>query len=126
VKRLALLALLLASSSVVAAPAPVPKLERRPVPQTMAGAWDVDWGGTGARLELRPDGSARFAYTHNASAWDGSWRSDGPSRLRLTLLLDEAPADFRLAFDAVGADEAGGKVRHGPSWERAVKLTRRK
>ena len=115
---------LLAILCLAFAPAPFPRPVRRPAVQVLAGAWDVDWGGTGARIYLRPNGSARFEYTHNNSFWNGSWKCDVASRLTLTLLQDGDATHYHMIFDSVGADAAAGKVRVGPSWERAVKLTR--
>src|SRR5579885_2753658 len=102
------------------APAPFPRPARRPAVQALAGTWDVDWGGTGARLYLRPSGSARFEYAHNKSFWNGSWTCRTASRLTLTLLQDGVPTHDYLTFDNLGPDSAAGKVRQGPSWERSV------
>src|SRR3954447_6204410 len=108
--------------SLAFAPAPFPKAERRPAPRTMAGAGDVKWGGSSVRLDLRSDGSARFAYVPG-EAWEGSWRQDGARRLTLTLLLDPPP-DYHVTFDAVDPDAAGGKVRQGASWQQPVEMRR--
>jgi len=104
------------------APAPFPRRVREAAP-AMAGAWDVNWGGSRVRLDLRPDGSARFAYVSGGGAWDGSWKYDGARRLTLTLVLAQ-PTDYHLTFDSVAANAAGGRVRQGPSWNQPVKLTR--
>src|SRR5688572_1109449 len=96
-RRIAVLRVLpfLAVLSLAFAPAPFPKPDRRDAPQTMAGVWDVDWGGMPVRLELRPGGSARFAYTRTQGAWDGSWRYDaGSRRVTLTLLIGGSPCDY--------------------------------
>jgi hypothetical protein len=118
--------LLLAAVCLAFAPAPFrrPTPNSRPAEQMLAGTWDADWPGAGARIYLRPDGSARFEYTHNTSFWNGSWKCDVPSRLTLTLLQDGDATHFHMTFDSVGPDAAEGKVRVGTSWERAVKLTR--
>jgi hypothetical protein len=106
------------------APAPFPKPARPPAEPLLAGKWDVNWGGTGARIELRRNGTGRFDHAHNTSAWEGSGKCTVASRLTLTLMIDQEATDFDMTFDSVGADVASGKVRQGPKWERAVKLTR--
>src|SRR4051812_35773417 len=87
------------------APAPFPKHERRPRPVVMAGAWDVDWSGSRVRLDLRPDGTARFAYAHDGAVYDGSWKCGKAAHtLTLTLLTDRRPSDYELTFDRVESD----------------------
>jgi hypothetical protein len=126
---------LLAMLSLAFAPAPFPKPERHPSPRTMAGVWDVDWGGMPARLDLRPDGSARFEYTKDIGRapgggppiWDGSWRYEGARRLTLTLLnasIDRKPCDYVLAFSVLGRDAAEGKILDSSTSPRPLKLAR--
>jgi hypothetical protein len=107
------------------APAPFPKAERRAAAQTMAGAWDVKWGGMDVRLDLRPDGSARFEYANNGGTWDGRWRFDkGIRRVTLTLFIGGNPSDYVLAFSAVGRDAAEGVIQDSPTSSRPLKLAR--
>ena len=112
----------LAMLAVAFTPAPLPKQTRMPTSQPFAGVWDVDWGGMPVRLQLRPDGSARFEYTKVTGAWDGSWRYD-PGLRRVTLTLQfggRSEGVYLLEFAALGRDWAEGKIGDG----RNLKLTR--
>ena len=114
---------LLAVACLAFAPAPFPRVDRRP-PPGMAGTWDVDWGGMPVRLDLRPDGSARFAYTKITGTWDGSWRYDpGLRRVTLTLMIG-SPHNYLLAFSVVTRDAAEGKILDSPTSTRPLKLAR--
>lgn len=116
---------LLAVVCLAFAPAPFTKPDRRPLPRTMAGVWDVNWGGMSVRLTLRPDGSARFEYTSTQGTWDGSWRFDEPQRrLTLTLMIDRSPQPYVLAFSVLGRDSAEGKILDSPTSSRPLKLAR--
>jgi hypothetical protein len=115
---------LLAVACLAFAPAPFHKVDRRP-PPGMAGTWDVEWGGMPVRLDLRPDSSARFAYTKINGTWDGSWRYDpGLRRVTLTLIIGGTGHDYLLAFDVVGRDAAEGKILDSPTSTRSLKLAR--
>jgi len=125
--RLALLVFaVLAMLAVAFTPAPLPKPTRMPTPQTFAGVWDVDWGGMPVRLQLRPDGSARFEYTKISGTWDGSWKYDGGIR-RVTLTLSFGPnssGTYLLQFDSLGRDWAKGRILDSPSSSRKLQLDR--
>src|SRR5688572_10980704 len=120
-RRQAILAatvVLLAAVSAVGAPVPPP---RPPRPTALAGAWDVKWANMDVRLELRADGSARFAYVTAGGAWDGSWKHDQKAReLALTLLVDGQPRLYVLNFDRTESDLAEGRVRQGRSFDQPV------
>jgi hypothetical protein len=118
--------LVLAVLALAFAPAPLPRPDRRAAPQTMAGVWDVDWGGMPVRLTFRPDGSARFEYTKIQGTWDGSWKYDAGLR-RVTLTLSFGPnssGTYPLQFDSLGRDWAEGKILDSPSSSRPLKLKR--
>lgn len=105
-----------------AAPVPFPKPQR---PAVMAGAWDVRWSSMDARIDLRPDGSARFAYVKAGGAWDGSWKHEPKEgRLELSLMIDGTPRLYVLTFDRAAANEAEGRVRQGPSFDQPVRMVR--
>jgi hypothetical protein len=91
----------------------------------MAGVWDVEWGGMPVRLDLLPNGSARFQYTKTTGAWDGSWRFDESARrVTLTLQISGRPSDYVLAFSVIGPDMAEGRILDTPTRSRSLKLTR--
>ncbi len=117
--------LLMVTLAVGWAPAPLPRPPRVP---PMAGSWDVKWVDLDARLELRPDGSARFTYTKAAGQWDGSWQYDQKARrLTLTLLIAENnPHTYILTFKRIEADLAEGTLQRGNPLLESVKLMRAK
>src|SRR5262245_50987177 len=81
-------ALLVLVVTAAGAPAPFPREDRRAQRQTMAGTWDVLWSTSMVRLDLRPDGTARFGYIPFSGTYEGSWRYDpGARQVILTLLL---------------------------------------
>jgi hypothetical protein len=125
--RLSCVALLvLAVTAAGWTPAPFPRPERRTPRQTMAGTWDVLWNSSGVRLDLHPDGSARFAYSSGGGTYEGSWRYEaGERRVILTLLLPN-PTDYVMTFEKIERDAAEGKVRQGSSNPWAVSMTRAK
>ena len=86
--RLALLltSVLLATSSILAAPAPT----YRPKPLTRAslvGLWRATWGATPCTVELRADGSYHCLYCERV--YVGSWALLDDGRLA----IQEQPAD---------------------------------
>jgi hypothetical protein len=116
---------LLAVVCLAFAPAPFPKPDRHPIPRMMDGVWDVSWGGMPVRLTLRPDGSARFEYTSIQGTWDGSWKFDAPERrVTLTLMINNGPQPYVLAFSVLGRDAAEGKILDSPTSSRSLKLIR--
>jgi hypothetical protein len=91
----------------------------------IVGVWDVDWGGLPVRLNLRPDGSARFEYTKSTGAWDGSWRFDKAARrVTLTLLIGRTSHDYVLDFTVIGRNAAEGRILDSPTSSRPLKLAR--
>lgn len=110
------------------APAPFPKPPRHsPPPLQMAGAWDVKWDESAVRLDLRADGSARFAYTSGGGTYQGTWKYHGAKRqVALTLQVGGQPRLYEMDFDEVSATAAKGKVKQGPSTPWAVTMVRAK
>ncbi len=91
----------------------------------MAGAWDVKWVDLNVRLDLRPNGDARFAYTPAGGAWDGSWKYDPKIRkLTLTLLINAQPHPYILTFNKMEGDLIEGTVQRGNPTHESLRMVR--